>query len=344
MSEARVGVLVVNLGSPDAPTVAAVRAYLRVFLSDPRVLDMNPIGRWFLLNFVILPTRPKASAHAYQQIWTEEGSPLLVHGRALVEGMRESLPAHFDVELAMRYGSPSITSGLDALLQRGADRLVIFPLYPHYASSSTGSTLEAVYTDLAARYATPSVSVVPPYYADPAFLEALEAVSVPTLEAEQPDYVLLSFHGLPERHVKLSDHSGEHCLQVEDCCSSITVANRDCYRAQCYATARLLAERLNLQEGAWGVSFQSRLGKTPWIQPHTDATLAALAAKGVKRLAVLCPAFTADCLETLEEIQIRNAAAFVEAGGERLSLVPCLNSHPKWIESAVKLTRAACGQ
>jgi ferrochelatase len=338
-----IGVLLVNLGTPDAPTPRAVRRYLREFLSDPRVIDMNPLGRKLLLELVILPFRPRKSAEAYQKIWTPEGSPLLTISRALEAKVRSSLGPGHAVELAMRYGEPSIPAVLERLRAAGARRLVIAPLYPQYASAATGSTLEAVFGALSRKQAIPAVSVVPAFYDDPGFISAFAEVAAPVLAREQPDHVLLSFHGLPERQVRAGDHSGRHCLQSEGCCDTIGDANRDCYRAQCFATARALAAKLGLASGGFSVAFQSRLGRIPWIQPYTDARIGALAREGKKRLCVLCPAFVADCLETLEEIGLRARDQFLAAGGESLTLVPSLNASDAWVEALVALVRRNAG-
>lgn len=340
----KTGILVVNLGSPDEPTPKAVRRYLAEFLSDPRVLDINPVGRAALLHGVILPFRPRKSAAAYAKVWTPSGSPLLVHGRALVAALAPLLPGR-EVVLAMRYGNPSIPSALDELRRRGCDRLIVFPLYPQYASSSTGSTLEAVYKAVAERWNTPWVQVVPPYYDDPGFIDAFAAVGQPVLDAFKPDHILMSFHGLPERHMRKSDDAGgTHCLVRADCCATITAANRNCYRAQCFATAARLAERLGLKADEYTICFQSRLGRTPWIRPYTDEVLEEMGKRGKKRLAVFCPAFTADCLETLEEIGMRAQEEFQAAGGQVVKLVPSLNSHPRWVQAAADLIkRLDCG-
>lgn len=330
------GILLVNLGTPDAPKPREVRRYLREFLNDPRVLDINAAGRFFLLNAIILPLRPKKSAEAYQQVWQPAGSPLLIESQKLkaeVQSRLQSCP----VELAMRYGSPSIASGLEALKAKGCDRLVILPLYPQYASSSTGSTLEKVYQELSTRWNTPYITTVPPFFDHPAFIEAFAQVGQPHLDEMKPDHVLFSFHGLPERHMHKSDESGSHCLKAPNCCATMNAANRNCYRAQCYATARALAARLALPDDGWTVSFQSRLGRTPWIQPYTDELIKELPKRGVKTLAVYCPAFVADCLETLEEIGMRAEADFKGAGGESLRLIPSLNAHPAWADAVVKL-------
>ncbi len=334
----KTGVLVVNVGTPESPAPADVRRYLREFLGDPRVLDINPIGRWLLLNLIILPTRPKQSGEAYAKIWLPEGSPLLIYGERVAAALGEILDA--EVLLAMRYGQPSIESAMDRLREKGCDRLVIFPVYPQYASSSTGTALEKIYALAGQRWNTPHVCVVPPFYEEPAFLEAFARVGQPVLDSLRPDHVLFSFHGLPERHVRKSDE-GNHCFASEDCCDTIGLVNRNCYRAQCYATARGIAALLKLEEADYSVAFQSRLGRTPWIRPYTDEVLPELAQKGHKKVAVFCPAFTADCLETLEEIGIRALESFVAAGGEALQLVPSLNDDPGWIEACASLVRRA---
>lgn len=337
---AKLGVLLVNLGTPDAPRPAEVRRYLRQFLSDPRVIDINPVGRWLLLELVILPLRPRRSAEAYAKIWGEDGSPLLVHGRALRDAVAERL-ADVPVALAMRYGSPSIAAGLDQLHADGCDQLVVLPLFPQYASSSTGSAVEAVYREAGRRWNTPLLTVVPPFFDDLRFVEAEAQVAQPVLDELRPDHVLMSFHGLPERHMHKSDVSGQHCLRADDCCRKLGPHNRSCYRAQCFATAGALAGRLGLPEGEWSVGFQSRLGRDPWIRPYTDERLVELAKAGVERLAVLCPAFVADCLETLEEIGMRAEADFRAAGGKQLRLVPSLNAHPAWVDAVVGLVHDA---
>ncbi len=331
----RCGLLLVNLGTPDSPTTADVRRYLREFLSDPRVIDIPAPVRWLLLNLVILPRRPARSAEAYRKIWTDEGSPLLVHGQNLARAVRSALP-DVDVELAMRYGSPSLQQGLERLEQAGCEEIIVFPLYPQFASSTTGSTLEAIYRTLAERWNTPSLRVVPPFYDHPAFIEALAKVGSEVLQQVQPDHILFSFHGLPKRHLHRSSSDGS-CLAREDCCMHMHAGNRHCYRAQCFATARALIAHLGLPDEQTTISFQSRLGAGEWIQPYTDEVLPKLAAAGVKKLAVFCPAFVADCLETLEEIGMQADETFRAAGGESLHLIPCLNAHPVWVDAVVKL-------
>jgi len=339
MSDSPKGVLLVNLGTPDAPQSREVRAYLKEFLSDPRVIDIAAVGRWLLLHLFILPFRPAKSAKAYRKIWTSAGSPLAVHTRDLARALANRLGNGFAVEWAMRYGQPSIPSALDRLNARGVEKLTVLPLYPQYASSSGGSTLEAVYREVGKRWNVPAIETVPPFYDQPAFLDAFEQVAAPVLCEARPDHVLFSFHGLPERQIRKSDESGGHCLVAESCCDAIVSANRNCYRAQSYFTARALAQRLRLPEAAFSVSFQSRLGRTPWIRPYTDVVIPELAKKGVKRLAVLVPSFVADCLETLEEIGIRAQESFIQAGGESLTLVPSLNAHPAWVDAVASWVR-----
>ena len=339
------GLLLLNLGTPDEPTTPAVRRYLREFLGDPRVIDLNPVGRALLLYAVILPFRPKKSAAAYQQIWTEAGSPLLVHSLALAEGVAAELGDAWVVELGMRYGRPDLAGALNRLIERGADRIVVAPLYPQYASSSTGSSVEKLFDLAGAMAAVPPLSIIPDFYDDADFVTAVAEVARPHLEAFRPDHVLFSMHGLPERHVRATDLSGDHCLASSSCCDRIVAANRRCYRAQCYATARLVAERLELEDERWSVSFQSRLGRTPWIKPWTDEVIPELVRGGhAQRLAVMTPSFTADCLETLEEIGIRAAEQHAECGGEALLQVPCVNSEPPWIKAVTAIVRDAVGR
>jgi ferrochelatase len=334
----KLGVLLINVGTPDAPRAAEVRRYLREFLSDPRILDISAVGRWLLLNLIILPFRPRRSALAYRSVWLPEGSPLMHYSRRLVEALRAAMP-EADIELGMRYGEPSLERGLDALRARGCDRIVAVPLYPQYAASTTGSSVEALYRAAGEPWNTPFLTVVPPFYDHPDFIDAVARVGAPVLEDFRPDHVMFSFHGVPERHVRKSDPSGMHCLVQPGCCDAIGPTNRNCYRAHCVATAGALRDRLGLKLEDTTISFQSRLGRTPWIKPFTDDEIVALARRGVRRLAVFCPAFVADCLETLEEIGIRAAESFTAAGGEALRLVPCLNDHPVWVRALATIIR-----
>lgn len=338
----RIGILLVNLGTPDSPETGDVRRYLAEFLNDPRVIDINPVSRWFLLNLIILRFRPAKSAHAYKKIWSKDGSPLLIHGKALAAAITERFADEADVRvrLGMRYGSPSLRSGIEGLIEDGCDRIIAFPLYPQYASSSTGSTAEAAYRIAAELENTPFITVVPPFYDHPAFIEAFAQVGRPVLEEKQPDHVLMSFHGLPERHLRKGDSSGKHCLAKPNCCDAITDVNRNCYRAQSVSTARDLAAKLDLDASKYTVTFQSRLTKE-WITPFTDVVLEQIRDKGeIKKLVVFCPAFVADCLETLEEIGIGLKEEFEKAGeGRELTLVPSLNTETAWVDAVEQILR-----
>jgi ferrochelatase len=342
LAERRPGLLLVNLGTPKAPTAAEVRPYLREFLTDGRVIDIPTPFRWALVNGVIAPFRAPKSAEAYEAIWSNEGSPLLVISESLAAKVQAQLPG-VEVALAMRYGEPSIPAQLERMRAAGVDHLVVFPLYPQYSSAANGSTLERVMEIVAEWWAVPTLSFVPPFYDDPAFLDAAIAAGKPTHDAFAPDHVLFSFHGLPERHVEKCDPTGAYCNKQDGCCDKIVDANRFCYRAQCFATARGLAARLGIAEDGYTIAFQSRLGKDPWVKPYTDEVVPELAKKGVKKLAVYCPAFVADCLETLEEIGIRAKEDFLAAGGEDLALIPCANDHPRWVDGVVSLAQKSCG-
>lgn len=335
------GVLLINLGTPKAPTTQAVRAYLREFLSDPCVIDIHPLARWLLLNAVILPFRPRKSAAAYQKIWMPEGSPLRIHSEALAEALQDRLSETHTVRLAMRYGEPSIADELTQLMSAGVTQVVVVPLYPQYATSSTGTALSAVYQAAIGRAVVPVFNVVPDYYDHPQFLDLVSSMIQADKAAFEADHVLFSYHGLPERHIRQCDFSGNHCLMSDTCCDTIRVENRSCYRAQCFATTRGIVERLQLSSTEWTVGFQSRLGRTPWIKPYTDEILPELVERGVRRLVVSCPSFVSDCLETLEEIGLRAREDFIAAGGEDLHLVPAVNSQGKWVDAVASMIWAA---
>lgn len=340
----RIGVLLLNVGTPDAPRAPEVRRYLREFLGDPRVIDSPAPIRWMVLNLFILPFRPQKSAEMYEKVWMPEGSPLLVYGTRFRDRLASALGERYEVAVAMRYGNPSISAALERLRGEGIDRIVAFPLYPQYASATTGTSLEAVYHLTAVPWNTPFVSAVPPFYVDPDMVAAYAAIGRPVIDEIRAEHVLFSFHGLPERQILKGDASGgSHCLRSATCCDAIVAANRYCYRAQCFATARAIAAKLDLREGAWTTTFQSRLGRTPWIRPYTDEVVIELARKGVKRVAAFSPAFVADCLETLEEIGLRARDSFVASGGEEFRLVPSLNDHPLWVEAAARMVRRAAG-
>lgn len=335
----RVGVLLVNLGTPDSPSVADVRRYLAEFLNDPLVIDIPAAGRRALVHGIILRTRPRKSAEAYRSIWTDRGSPLAYHGADLAAGLATELGDRVrGVELAMRYRNPTVAAAIGRLRERGVDEIVVVPLFPQYSQAAWASAAGAVYRVAATSRNVPSLTVVPPFYEHPGFLDASAALARPVLDDLRPDKVLMSFHGIPESHVlKSDDTGGAHCLRP-DCCETITDANRNCYRAQCVATARGLASRLDLGPDDYEITFQSRLTKR-WIQPFTDRRIEALPGEGVKRVAVLCPSFVADCLETIEEIGIRAVEDFRAAGGDELRLVPCVNAAPEWIRGLAGIVR-----
>jgi ferrochelatase len=326
----RPAILLLNLGSPASPAVPDVRRYLREFLWDERVLDTPAPLRWLVLNLFILPFRPRRSAAAYARVWTPAGSPLLVISRRVREQVQTALGEDATVALAMRYGEPSIARVVGDLRRAGATRVLLAPLYPHYAMSSYETAAALAERELAAQLPGVPVDAFPPFYADPAYIAAL-AESARTILAKGFDKVLFSYHGLPFRHLKVSDPSHAHCLVRPDCCDGCHPAHATCYRHQCLRATELVAARLGLARGQYEVSFQSRLGREPWLTPYTDQRLAALPGEGVKRLVVLCPSFVSDCLETLEEIAIEGRESFLHAGGDSFTLVPCLNEHPAWL-------------
>lgn len=330
----RQGILLVNLGSPDSPSVPDVRRYLREFLMDGRVLDLNYPGRFLLVHACILPFRPKQSAEAYEKIWMKEGSPLVVTGRGVQAELARRFPV--PVALAMRYQNPSIPSAVQELAAAGVDEIVLFPLFPHYAMSSYETAVERVKEVMARHAPKAGLRVVPPFYDDPDYIEALTASASEALESDY-DHLLFSFHGIPERHLRKSDPTGCHCLSKPDCCEQESAALATCYRAQCFRTVRAFVREAGVAEGKYSVSFQSRLGRDPWLKPYSDFELPRLAREGKKRILVMCPAFVADCLETIEEMGIRGRESFMEAGGTSYTLVPCLNEHPAWIGAMEKI-------
>ncbi|MBA3537727.1 MAG: ferrochelatase [Tatlockia sp.] len=329
------GLLLINLGTPANPHKAAVRRYLAEFLSDKRVIDLPALLRYPLVYGTILPFRPKQTAEAYQAIWTKRGSPLLLHSRSLEKKLQARLGDHWQVSLGMRYGEPSLEDGL-AQLKHCKD-LTILPLYPQYSSAATGSSLERVLGLIATQNVHPSITLIRDFYQDSGFIAAQAALIQPQLA--EHDYLLLSYHGLPERHLI---KSGCPKICATDC-ASITETTQTCYRAQCYASSRAIANKLGLSEEQYGLSFQSRLGKTPWIKPYTDEVLPELINKGIKKLAVACPSFVADCLETLEEIGIRAKEQWHKLGGERLTLIPCVNDTDRWIDGIITLINKPFG-
>lgn len=343
MNSQPIGVLILQLGTPDSPETSDVRRYLREFLSDPRVLDMPALARTLLLNAVILPFRPKKSAHAYRQIWTEHGSPLVIHTQGLIDKVAAQLGDGFRIAMGMRYQNPSIETAIEALVNDGCERIVVFPLFPQYASASGGSAVARTFEFMESRWNIIDVSTIGAFYADPGYLRSVGQVSKPWLDDFQPDHVLFSYHGLPEQHIRKSDDSGNWCLTSDSCCDSINANNRFCYRAQCYATTRGLVSELGLEDDSYSTAFQSRLAGQKWIEPYTDHVLPELYGRGIRRLAVLTPSFASDCLETLEEIGIRGRKQWLDLGGTDMLLVPCVNDSDLWAERVAAMVRSYSG-
>ena len=327
--------MLINLGTPDSPSTADVRKYLSEFLNDPRVIDIAPIARMLLVNLVIVPFRAPKSAALYKEIWSDKGSPLLIHGLEVQKKLQEALGTTYVVAFGMRYQSPSLEKAIASLEKQNLDRLVVLPMYPQYASSSTGSTLEKVYQLLSHWEVLPEVKTISQFYDNPDFLAAWLDIGKKH-DHNDYDHVVFSFHGLPERQIKKADCSGT-CLATADCCSGINQNNHHCYRATSYATARAIAKGLNIPDNKYTVSFQSRLGRDPWIKPYSDKVIEEKAEAGVKKLLVFSPAFVADCLETIYEIGIEYQELFKKHGGEKLQLVESLNSHPLWIDALKKM-------
>jgi protoporphyrin/coproporphyrin ferrochelatase len=328
------GVLLVNLGSPDSPSVPDVRKYLREFLMDGRVLDTPFPIRFAVVHGAILPKRPQQSAEAYHKVWTPEGSPLVVTSRHVQKKLQSRLTV--PIELAMRYQNPSIPSAIEKLRDRGVKELLLIPLFPHYAMSSYETAVMRVEEVIAKLAPDMALDVIPPFYDQPDYIAAL-AESVKPQLAGGYDHLLFSYHGIPERHLRKADPTKIHCLKLPDCCENPGSALPTCYRAQCFQTTKSLVKAANISPSKYSISFQSRLGRDPWLKPYTDFEIPRLAKDGVKKLAVICPAFVSDCLETIEEIGIRGKELFLEAGGKDLILIPCLNEHPMWIDALEKM-------
>ncbi len=334
---AKSAVLLLNLGSPASTSVPDVKKYLREFLNDGRVIDRpgQPL-RWLLVNGLIIPLRAKNSAHAYSTVWTDEGSPLIAtsrHTQAKLQ-QRVDLP----VELAMNYGQPSIPDVLHKLANDGVDRLLLFPQYPHYAMSSWETVVAKVYREAAKIAPDLKIECVSPYYADDDYITALVESARPYL-AKPHDHLLFSYHGIPVRHLTKGDSSHAHCQMVADCCTTCSPAHATCYKAQVTRTTQLFTQKAGLDPARWSMAFQSRLVGEPWISPYTDYEFKRLPAAGKKRILVITPAFVTDCLETLEEIRVRGAEDFMEAGGESFEHIPCLNDQPVWIDCLERRVR-----
>lgn len=332
-------VFLLNLGSPASTSVADVRAYLKEFLLDERVIDAPAPVRNLVVRGLILPRRPRESAHAYSKVWTPEGSPLVVTSERQQALLAEA--TGLPVYLAMRYGEPSIASVVADIARAGVQKLLIMPLYPQYAMSSYETVVVRVMEELQRQAPTMDTELLQPFYKDADYIGALVERSRPWLEKDF-DQLLFSFHGIPQRHLRKSDPSHAHCLSTDDCCSRCHPAHATCYKHQCMATVQAFVEKAGLPADKYRVTFQSRLGRDPWITPYTDHALEAMPGEGIKKLLVICPAFIADCLETLEEISMAGRESFLDSGGEFFEQIPCLNDSPeciRWLTGRVNTWR-----
>ena len=334
VNESTIGVLLINLGTPDDTKVSSIRRYLREFLLDPRVIDLPAFFRYLLVYGAILPFRPFKAAKAYEEIWQQEGSPLRLHIHALADKVGEILGGGYQVKAAMRYGNPSIASALKDL--SACKEIIVLPLFPQYSSAATGSAIAKTLVELAKQWNLPSIRVIDQFYARQEFITPLANI-IKRYMLDPETLLLFSYHGLPERHLDKSACTAP-CKRFT-ACPLITKNNYFCYRAQCYETSRLLAEQLSLSNDKYTTAFQSRLGRIPWIKPYTDEILPELYAKGIRKLAVACPAFTADCLETLEEMGIRAKKQWLALGGESFTLIPCLNSDNQWANGVATMIK-----
>lgn len=324
-----------NLGSPDSTEVPDVKRYLTEFLMDERVIDYPWLLRKILISGIIVPPRAPRSAEAYKSIWTKDGSPLIV----ITRQQQQALQQHIEepVEIAMRYGNPSVQQAFDNLLQKmpDLDEVLAIPLYPHYAMSSYETAVEHAKAIHKKHQYSFRLSFIKPFYNDPEYIQALAQSIAPHLQQEY-DQVLFSYHGVPQRHMTKADPTNSHCLKVANCCDVPSVAHATCYRHQCWQTTQLIVANLDIPKAKVGFSFQSRLGREEWLKPYTAKRLEELPGEGIKKLVILCPAFVSDCLETLEEIAMEGKKSFMEAGGESYTVIPCLNIHPLWIQALAK--------
>lgn len=331
----RTGVLLVNLGTPLSPSVKHVRWYLSEFLNDPRVIDISAIGRFFLVNGIIVPFRSPKTAKLYQRLWTENGSPLLHYGKLLTAKVQKTLPENYFVELAMRYQEPSMEGALNRLKEKHIEKLVIVPLFPQYASSSTGSTVDRVMTLIRWWNVIPEVKIISQFPTHNLFIDAF-AENIKKFDIASYDKILFSYHGLPERQVDKTYNDGKPCND-HACDTEWNDENRFCYKAACYATTRALAEKLGLPKEKYEVMFQSRLGRAEWIKPYAEPRIRELPKLGVKKVLMCSPSFIADCLETSIEIGEEYKEIFIHEGGEKLDMVPSLNDNDTWVKCVVEL-------
>ena len=322
-------VLLVNLGSPDKPETKEVRSYLNQFLMDPYVIQLPWFLRRLIVSLLVLPGRPKSSAKAYQAVWTPQGSPLIVLSEQLKVTLQSQV--NFPVAMAMRYGKPSIESQLlDFARSPGISEILLLPMYPHFAESTVTTSVEEAKRVIKKHKLKVALTIFEPFYEDADYITALVNSAQPYLK-QQYDHLLFSYHGLPEAHITALDKSNKHCLKKNDCCQQPHEAHKTCYRHQVMRTTDCFVKQAGLSPEKYSIAFQSRLGRAEWLGPNTEDRLRELAQNGVKNVLVICPAFVTDCLETLEEIKIRGQKVFKDAGGESLTLIPCLNDHPEWV-------------
>lgn len=324
------GVLLVNLGSPDSPNPKDVKVYLEEFLMDERVIDLPSFLRTILVKGIILNTRPKKSAKAYQKIWWEEGSPLIVLSKRLIQKMESQV--QLPLALGMRYGNPSIQSGLQELADKGVTEVLLVPLYPQFAMATTETILVLAENLRKAHFPQMEFTTLPSFYNHPDYVRVLSQSIQESLQGKEWEHLLFSYHGVPERHIRKSDVTRSHCKIDGRCCQTNSPAHAYCYRHQCFETTRLVAEYLDLKPDQYTTTFQSRLGLDPWLQPYTDKTVAKMAKNGTKNMAIVTPAFVSDCLETLEEIGMEAVEDFEEKGGDHLHVIPCINDRADWVK------------
>jgi len=340
MQNHKIGVLLVNLGTPDSPKVPDVRKYLREFLMDGRVIDIPTIARFMLVNLIIAPFRSPKSAKIYKQLWTQRGSPLLFHGQDLTQLLQKKLGENYVVSLGMRYQNPSLEKALEVFKNKGFDKIVVLPLFPQYASATTGSVHQKVFEIVGKWQNIPKMSFIDAYPDDELMIATFAEIGKEYLEKHHYDHLIFTYHGLPQRQLRKAETSPKACLQAT-CCQTFGTHNRLCYKAQCYETSRNLAKKLGISAEDYTVCFQSRLGSDPWIQPYTEDIIKDLAKKGKKNVLAFTPSFVADCLETTIEVGEEYKEVFEKEGGHHWQLVPSLNTHPLWVDCLEKMVKEA---
>ena len=330
-------ILLVNLGSPKSLSTEDVREYLREFLSDDKVIDLPKVIQQFILRAFILPFRPAKAKKAYEKIWQDEGSPLIINTQKIANSL--SKKTGWSVDIAMRYQHPSIEDKIELYRKEGIDQVTIIPLYPHNAMSTTETTVEEINRIVSETYPDLNVSFVKPFYDHPKYIDALAKSIEP--HTKNLDKIVFSYHGIPERHLTKGDVEGDHCMKVANCCQVDCSSSKNCYRSNVMTTSKLTADKLNLSDEEWMVSFQSRVSiiGPSWLKPYTDVEVDKLGEKGVQRIGVVCPSFVADCLETLEEIEMEAKESFIESGGKEFVYIPCLNDNSDFIDTLESLVK-----